>query len=61
MENKQAINPDLVKNTVNQQDNEEKLSDKAKTLVSLIVRILVNATLKECEGCNEKGNKISSV
>ena len=58
MENNQITPHESVKNTINQQDNQEKLSDKAKSLVSLIVRILVNATLKEC---NEKGNKVPSV
>jgi hypothetical protein len=61
MENNQVISVDSVNNSQIQQGNKEKLSDKAKALVSLIVRILVNATLKECEGCDEKGNKISSV
>ena len=61
MENNRVISVDSVKNSQIQQSNKKELSDTAKAVVSLIVGILVNATLKECADCNEKGNKISSV
>lgn len=34
------------------------LSDNGKKLISLIVKIIVNATLRECD---EKSNKVSEV
>ena len=37
---------------------EENLSEKGKKFVSLIVKIIVNATIKECY---EKGDKVSEI
>lgn len=42
----------------NERNSNQILSDKAQKFVSLIVKIIVNATIRKC---NEKGDKISEV
>lgn len=42
----------------NEPNKSQILSDKAQKIVSLIVKIIVNATIRKC---NEKSDKISEV
>ncbi len=54
MEN--SVEEKVVPNEKNCPNNDETISESGKKLVSLIVKIIVNATLRECY---EKGDKVS--
>jgi len=43
---------------INDPDSSDSLSENGRKLVNLIVKIIVNATLRECY---EEGNKISEI
>ncbi|HVW99130.1 MAG TPA: hypothetical protein VHA52_01605 [Candidatus Babeliaceae bacterium] len=53
-----TISEDNAQTAHNEENSGETLSDPCKKLVSLIVRIVVNATLRECY---EEGDKISEI